>query len=331
MPSTKNATARYIIINRCLTSKVKKHWSVDELINQIGEKDIRINRRMLMYDIDAMRGGEGLGYHAPIEYCKRNKGYYYTDPEFSIESISLSEEQWKSFDTVMSFLYEHRDLKIMRDFHSAIDKLSGVMSQFRNPTSTPFLMFEKAPFYKGLELRDGILEAIRGRQVLMVKYTTFGRSFPIKHTIHPYLLKEYKNRWYVIGLLESKKKPITLALDRIDQFSSLNMEYLENTHFDPEEYFSNFLGVTYTEGAIEEVELKVTPFLANYLKTQHIHASQEVIKEDKEGMYLRLRLIPNHELMAVLLSHGKEVQVLNPSALREQIKENLSAAFQQYR
>lgn len=330
MPSSKNATARYVIINRCLTSRVKKHWGTEELIEEIGEKDIRINRRMLMYDIEAMRTDERLGYHAPIEYCKRNKGYYYSDPDFSIENVRLSDEQWRSFETVMNFLHEHRDLKVMRDFHSAIDKLSGIMSQFRNPATAPFLMFEKAPFYKGLEWRDDILEAIRSKQVLMVKYTTFGRSYPIKHTIHPYLLKEYKNRWYLIGLLESKKKPITLALDRIDQFTTLEMQYLENVYFDPEEYFSHFLGVTYTEGIIENVELKVTPFLANYLKTQHIHASQEIVKENKDGMHLRLRLIPNHELMAVLLSHGKEVEVVAPSGLREQIKENLMVAIKQY-
>lgn len=326
----KSATVRYITIDRCLSSKTQKYWSIRELIEKIGERDIRVNERTIRYDVHDMRTSDDLRYHAPIEYCRRNKGYYYTDPDYSIENVKLTEEQWQSFDTVMTFLHEHKDLKVMQDFHSAIDKLAGVMSQYRNPSTASYLEFEKAPYYKGLEWRDGLLDAIRNKQVIAVKYTTFGRSYPIKHTVHPYLLKEYKNRWYLIGLLQSKLKPITLALDRIDHFSPVKQDYLENTYFDTHEYFKHFIGVTFTTGEVEEVLLHASPFLANYLKTRHIHSSQEIIKEDKDGMHVRLRVIPNHELVAEILSHGKELKVLSPVSLQEKIRESLADAMKLY-
>jgi predicted DNA-binding transcriptional regulator YafY len=326
----KSASVRYIIINRCLTSKTQKHWAIKELIDKVEEQDIRVNERTIRYDIEAMRTDDRLGYRAPIEYCRRNKGYYYTDPNYSIENINLTEEQWKSFDTVMNFLHEHKDLKVMQDFHNAIDKLSGVMSMYRNPSAASYVEFEKAPYYKGLELRDGLLDAIRNKQVVAVKYTTFGRSYPIKHIVHPYLLKEYKNRWYLIGLMESKMKPITLALDRVDAFSKMDAPYLKNVYFDQQEYFKHFIGVTFTTGDVEEIVLQATPFLANYLKTRHIHSSQEIIKEDKNGIDIRLKVIPNPELIAEILSHGKELKILSPASLKEKIKESLTEALTQY-
>jgi predicted DNA-binding transcriptional regulator YafY len=331
MAITKLAAARYLAINRCLRSKAKKHWSAQELVDRIlEEKDIRVTVRTIWNDIEVMRYNDQLKYFAPIDYCKINKGYYYTDPDYSIDGLRLSDEQWKSFETVMNFLQEHRDLQVMKDFYSAVDKLSGVMSQFRDPDASSFLEFEKAPYYKGLELRDQLLEAIQKKKALVIRYTTFGRSFPMKHTIHPYLLKEYKNRWYLIGLLHSRQKIITLALDRIDQFSESETAFQVNTYVNIKDYFANFLGVTYTEGVVEEVVLRVTPFLANYLKTQHIHGSHEVMHEDSQGLTLRLKLIPNHELMAVMLSHGKDIKVLSPQSLRDQVVVNLKAALNQY-
>ncbi len=178
MPASKNTTVRYHIINRCLTGKGKKYWSASELISKMEEQDITINTRTLRYDIEAMRFDQRLGYHAPLNYCKVNKGYFYNDPDYSIGAVNLSEEQWQSFDFVISTLHEYQGLSVMNEFQGAIDKLAGLLSQFRNPATTAYIEFEKAPYCKGLELRDDILKAMRSKKVLAVKYTTFGRSPP---------------------------------------------------------------------------------------------------------------------------------------------------------
>ncbi len=330
MPAAKNTSIRYHVINHCLSGKRKKYWSAKELIDKMLEKDIRINDRTLRYDIDAMRYDKRLGYDAPIDYCKTNKGYYYTEPEYSISSINFSEEQWKAFDFVINALHEFQDLKIMQEFRAAIDKLAGVFSQLRNPGSSAYIEFEKAPYYKGLDLRDEILNAIHSQTVLEIKYTTFARSYPLKHIVHPYSLKEYKNRWYLVGLLNSRKNPITLALDRMDKISVTSNTFLPNTYFNPQGYFSNIIGITYAEGEPEEIILHASASLANYIKTQHLHASQEIIKEDKSGIHIQLKVIPNYELTSTILSHGKDIKVIKPESLREQIRKNLEETLKRY-
>jgi len=330
MPASKNTTVRYLIINRCLTSKGKKYWSAEELIRKMEEKDIRVNTRTIRYDVEAMRFDKRLGYNAPIEYSKMEKGYYYTDANYSIGSINLSDEQLQSFDFVLNSLYEFQDLKVMHEFQGAIDKLAGIFSQLRNPRSTAYIEFEKAPYYKGIELRDELLDTIQNKKIATVSYTTFGRSYPIKHIVHPYLLKEYKNRWYLIAWLPNKKKPITLALDRIDKIAVTDQHFTAHTDFHPKEYFTHFMGITHTEGEVEEVLLHCSPSLANYIKTQHLHASQQIVKEDKAGMHIRLNLIPNYELIATILGYGKDMHVLQPDTLKQQVKQNLEECMKQY-
>ncbi len=330
MPASKNTLKRYYIIDRCLSSKTKKHWATADLIKKIEDKDIRINARTLRYDIEAMRFDEALGYHAPIAFSKAHNGYYYTDENFSINALNLGEEQLQALEFVVDTLHEYEGLKVMQDFQAIISKMAGVLSQLAKPQQVQHIEFEKAPYYKGLELRDQLLGAIRKKEALAIHYTTFGRSHSYKHVVHPYLLKEYKNRWYLVGLLQSKRQPITLALDRINSISASDIAFLENTYFDLKEYFNNFLGITCTQGPLEEIEMHATPALAGYIKTQHLHHSQQTLHEDKSGLRFRMQLIVNHELISQILSYGGMLKVIKPLSLQQEVKQRLVENLKHY-
>jgi hypothetical protein len=104
MPASKNATKRYLIIHRCLSSKGKKHWTIEELIRVLEENDILITARTLRYDLEAMRFDTVLGFNSPIKYCRFNKGYHYSDPSYSIESVRLTEEQLHALNFMVEVL-----------------------------------------------------------------------------------------------------------------------------------------------------------------------------------------------------------------------------------
>ncbi len=330
MPASKNSTKRYYIIDRCLTGKTKKYWSADDFIQKLEDHDISINARTLRYDIEAMRFDEALGYKAPIVYSKVHKGYFYSDENFSINTLQLNEEQLNALEFVVDTLHEYEGLKVMQDFQAVISKLAGVLTQLAQPQKVPHIEFEKAPYYKGLELRDSLLKAIQKKETLVISYTTFGRSYPIKHTLHPYLLKEHKNRWYIVGLLHSRRVPITLALDRIDKVDISEIAFIENTRFDPGVYFSDFLGITCTQGPVEEIILEATPALAGYIKTQHLHHTQTILHEDKKCLRFALRLIVNYELISQILGYGSNLKVIQPLSLQQQVKQQLMENLECY-
>jgi predicted DNA-binding transcriptional regulator YafY len=330
MPAAKNTIKRYNIINQCLTSKARKYCSTESLLEAFLQEDIRVSARTLRYDIEAMRFDKVLNYNAPIEYCKINNGYYYTDPNYSITTLQLTEKQLKSIDIVVNSLVECQDLDIMHDFHGVIDKLTGIFKQVRNPKTLTYIEYEKAPYYKGIELRDPLIAAIHNKEALVIQYKTHDRSYPIKHIIHPYLLKEYDNSWYLVGLLHSKQKPMILAVDRMNSITTAEVDFLENIYFDPKEYFKNIIGITFTDGPVEEIILQVSPFLTNYLKAKHLHTSQQILKEDKAGATISLKLIINHELIQRILSYGHNMTVIKPEQLKQKVKDNLFASLKNY-
>ena len=166
-----------------------------------------------------------------------------------------------------------------------------------------------------------MLKAISERRVLKFKYQKHGSDDVSENFLEPYLIKEAKNFWYVIGKRINKKeqKVLTFALDRIHEMQ-LTDETFTDSEIDKKNFFKNVVGVTLGEGKPEKVVLSFSPLQGKYVKTIPIHASQQIIKETKTELKISLELVINHELKMQLLSYGENVKVLQPKTLAEEIK-----------
>lgn len=317
MSTHKKPILRYRIIDKCLRNRVNRYWSVNQLIEKNFEQDIIIKRRALLYDIENMKFDERLGYNAPIEYCRKNKGYYYTDPEYSIEKIPLSDEEFKTLANSLSFL---KYKSAFKEFESVVDKLLRVGSQSAHQyDSTPIIEFEKAPYYKGEEFIDPLQKFIRAKQPVKITYQKFKSDKPEDYYLHPYFLKEYRNRWYLLSMHEELNELRTFALDRFIEIEETPLSYKECPLKNPSDYFKHILGVTVGKGPIETIILTFHPDYAPYLKTQSIHPSQEIVLDSEKEFRIQLKLIPNFELTSLILSYGRKVKVLEPLSLKELI------------
>ena len=83
MPANKYALLRYRIIDRCLTnpghpfpSKETLRLACEEAL--YGSDGERISISTIEKDLWAMRNETDLGYYAPIEYHRDERGYHYT-------------------------------------------------------------------------------------------------------------------------------------------------------------------------------------------------------------------------------------------------------------
>jgi predicted DNA-binding transcriptional regulator YafY len=326
MPQVKNPILRYRIINACLTNRQKRYWTKQELIDALSKQDIAIKERTLNRDIENMRQETRLGFNAPIKFCKKEYAYYYEDPNFSINKVQLSEEEQRAIGLALNLLKQYNGTQLVNNFEGAIEKLIRVVEQLRHATKSPdesFIEFEKAPYYKGMDYLDKVWAAIHKQQPLRIAYQKFTADKPDEHVFHPYLLKEYKGRFYVLGYSEARRKVIILALDRIENISDESGAYKPNTSLQAKEFFKHTLGITIGDGPVEDITLWFTPSLGHYIKTQYIHPTQKILQDDGEGLVISLQLIVNYELISLLLSHCPQVSVIKPISLRNQLSEAL--------
>jgi predicted DNA-binding transcriptional regulator YafY len=328
MATNKNALIRYRIIDSCLTSKHKKHWSIPEFIEKIAEQDTMVEKRTIEQDLQAMRNDERLNFNAPIAYCHINRGYYYTDPNYTIGTVPLTNDDFDLLTLAINILQQYMGTPIAAQFKGVVDKLGKVLSHLKRPDKHNIIDFEGSPFYKGHDFFEPVYQAADKKQPVHITYKKFDDAEEREHVFHPYFMKEFRNRWYVLGYSEARHFIITLALDRIIKLKEANIAFKENKKLKPKEYFKHTLGITLGKGPVEDIELWFSPTMAPYIKTQHLHHTQKTVREDNDGLTINLKLIPNPELLQLLLSYCGNVKVLAPVSLKEKYKEEIKKGME---
>lgn len=181
-----------------------------------------------------------------------------------------------------------------------------------------FIDFEKAPAVNGSQHLTGIVNAILQKKVLRIYYKPFYEDKPYFINVHPYLIKEYKYRWYLIGLNDLKNELRTYALDRIWEIEEIKEEYIPAT-FNPEEYFRNSFGVIAPTGEPPKIIMELSRHQAQYIITQPLHHSQVLEAEKDQSMVFSLRLHPTIEFIQWILSMGSEILIHEPDNLRKKV------------
>jgi len=183
----------------------------------------------------------------------------------------------------------------------------------------------------GLEYLDSIYHAIREKHVIGIWYQSFKARRAGRIIFYPYLLKEYRNRWFVLGSKKESQVILTLALDRIKEIEVLTAErFRANENFNSEEYFKYVIGVTANHLRPTNIHLLVHNTMAPYVLTKPLHHTQQFIARNESGIEIAIKVIPNFELEREILGFGENMKVLAPESLKNRINERMLKAVRNY-
>lgn len=334
MPVNRNALIRYRTIDNCLKNRFRK-WTLEDLIEACSETlyeyegiDKGVSRRTVQMDIQMMRSDK-LGYNAPIIVMDR-KYYTYEDPEYSITNIPLTDQDLGRLSETVDFLKQFKGFSHFRELEGMVQKLEDhVYSQ--KTQQKPVIDFEKNENLKGLEHLDKLYQTIIRKQSISMTYQSFKARQASTFTFHPFLLKEFRNRWFVIGKRKAKDEFQNLALDRIINLEASEVPLIDTSDFDADTYFRDVIGVSVSTGlAPEEVRLYVTHKHAPYVLTKPLHHSQKFIEKDNYGITISLYVQHNFELEKEILAFGDGVKVISPERLKRSIKGRLLGGVDLY-
>ena len=156
--------------------------------------------------------------------------------------------------------------------------------------------------------------------------------YPSEIIFHPHLLKEFNNRWFLVGRNDKSERILTLALDRILGLDyDFQTDYL-SANYNTEDYYKNTIGVTVLdERNLSFIIFKVDRDNAPYVRTKPFHSSQEVVSTAKDGSTtFKMRVHQNFELERLFLGFGDALEVLAPKKLRRRIAYKLKKAAENY-
>lgn len=334
MPTNKNAQLRYQILDRCFSDFQRKYF-IEDLLDRVNEAFMdlygtKISVRQIREDIKYMK--DRVTYNAPIEAfpCEGRKCYYrYADRNYSIFNNELSVEELALLRSTIDILGRFRGVSAHAWLEDVISNLEFRFGVRPNPENV--VSFEYNDLLKGTAFLGELIDSALNHQPLKLLYRTFAGN-ERTDIIHPYHIKQFNGRWFLIGLQEgSRGNYITnKALDRIVKFSRASVPFIPNTDIDFNTYFKDVVGVTLPQDhpVPEEVLLKFDEARFPYVVNKPIHPSQETADEQKH--IIRLTVRPNKELEARIFSYGNQVEVLKPEWLRRQVAEKLQEVLKKY-
>ena len=333
MPNTKGSDIRYKILDRCLR---KGGYSTQRLMQEVN-KYLEDNGYPTISASNTIR--QDLDYisanypQVAIEEKRigRNITYGYKKTDSSIFQLSFNDDELAQLSQCMAILSRFGGTPQSDWIKKFVERFQ--LSLQIETDCSKVVGFDWNRQLKGREFFTKLLSAIVKGTVLHIKYKSFKRTAAKMYVVHPYFLKEYNNRWFLLGWGDDKDALITLSLDRIISLKELPEKTLrpnESINFS-DEYFEDIIGITKKDDSVlTKIRLWISPQLSPYIKTKPIHNSQIIKSEDERGMIIELYLYPNFEMEQEFLSHGEGLKVISPDSVRNRILERLKATLDNY-
>jgi len=320
MPTNKNAFLRYKCLDKLLSDR--HHYydrktlteKVNDMLYELGYKPV--GKRTIEKDLDALMCSP---FNAPIKEAKKNGKLIvtYSDHSFSIFSQELSREERNLLREVLSTIGQFDGLD---NFQWLEDFKIGLGLEERRQ----IISFSNNPYLRNSNLLGILFDNISNEVVIRLSYHTFNAPSIRSINFHPYLLKQFNDRWFLLGAADEDKKILTFALDRIDKVESLPDRKYSPCPDDLAERFEDIVGVTYYEDSpVEHILFWASDFSRDYIETKPLHGTQTYQRGDAEtklrqqypqlegGAFYTIDCIKNYELIRLLCSYGKELIVLH--------------------
>jgi predicted DNA-binding transcriptional regulator YafY len=186
-------------------------------------------------------------------------------------------------------------------------------------SASRYLELEDNQHFAGLGLLSDLWNALLASRVVEFTYQPYSGS-ESRRKVEPGLIFEYRNRFYLAAHCTSARGLRTFGLDRIRELIVTAQVFSADRRAECRTYRAHVIGVTApADQPIEQVVLRFTASEGNYVKSLPMHPSQHIVEDTNEHLVIALDVVVNHELQREILAYGPQVEVLEPTTLRQQI------------
>ena len=191
------------------------------------------------------------------------------------------------------------------------------------------ILFEKVP--SASQWLTVLVNAMRDGKALEMTYQSFKHTEPTTFETHPYCLKIFRQRWYMLAKTIGKEELRIYSLDRIIDIKVLDKALEFPDGFDAADFFSDYFGIIIGHNVKPSImEIKASAEQAKYLESLPLHHSQTAIEVTPDYTVFRYCLVPTFDLKQEILSRGSTMEVLSPKWYRNEIIDELNKTLHKY-
>lgn len=333
MPKSNKADVRIRVIDRCLSDK-NRCYSTAEMF-ALCNKELEERGFYPITALNSIRNDmDQIVQNYPgaeIEEVRegRNIYYRYANPEFSIYKTPLKPDEIIQLTQTLSLLKRFKGMPQFDWITEIADRL-GATLKIDEVSTDEVVGFDENMDLVGIEHFTPLFNAIIDKRALCINYKSFKQDAKTKIIVHPYYLKQYNKRWFLIAWNAEQNFLANFALDRIQSIKEAKVPF-RPTDIDFIDYFDDMIGVSKDTRTLPQVvKLWVSSSSWPYIKTKPLHGTQKKLSVDENGAIITVKVYLNYELEQLILSHGENLRVIEPLELKERIQKRLAEAINNY-
>lgn len=187
-----------------------------------------------------------------------------------------------------------------------------------------------------------IMEAMTENHRIVIEYRKYTSTETDRYTLHPYAVKEFAKRWYLVAYCMEREAMRVYGLDRIQTLEITSDTFRMPKGFDVNELFATSFGIYIPKEKGKSVVFRSTRKEANFLRDLPIHQSQKElsIREIKrrhpetelspDEVWFEIFVCPDDAMTMEFCKHGGRIEVMSPASVREAVAAELKAAANKY-
>lgn len=293
---------------------------------------LEIHKRTVRRDIVFMRDS----LNAPIEFSKKKRGFCYTNPNWEMPLVSLTEGELLAFFIATIALqakgstYEDERLKrslakIVGSLPEAVSINLGYLFENTSFQAPPHVLADG-------EILDKLYRAVSEKETIEFDYSSPHSGILSQRKVNPLLLHNHEGTWYVISFDHVRQDYRDFHTGRISNLKNTGEFFDVPEDWNKEEHLSGGFGM-YRGGEKTDVEIVFDEYQSQWMRERNFFHPQETREELPDGKMKLSFTIGENGLEAVArfcLQYAGNFVAVKPEKLRKIILQKLKKSFEQH-
>ena len=317
MPKSSNQKLKLLYLMKYLMEKSDEEHplSVADMIEELARYDIKAERKSIYDDLEALR----LFGLDVVQSRGKTTGYYIGARDFELAELKLLVDSVQS----SKFITQKKTLSLIKKIESLASAYDAQLLQRQVYVRNRVKSMNESVYYNV----DKISAAITADRVIKFKYFDYSvtkerrfRKDGAWYEISPFALMWDDENYYMLGFDADMGRMKHYRVDKMTEIEPLERFRDGKKEFekvDMSEYSKKVFGMF--TGELQTVKLRFANHLVGAV-IDRFGRDTMIIASDEEHFTVSVNVAVSPKFYAWLFGFGKEVEIVYPAALREEMK-----------